>query len=240
MTKRASPSKEYRPLIIGLAGKRRSGKGEVCRILAKSGIVEISFAAPMKETVTSLFSLEPDACYNQKKKETILPRWGVSPRDMLQVVGTECFQFAFPKALRRLGRRPTFGRDVWVQICLERLSRLPEKKRPKVVILGDLRFPHEARAIRKAGGLLWRLDRKAVAPKYWLPASLRPLERALRGLLGLQRVEDHPSETALDTWKDWDAVIPNDGTLEELKNNVKVTAWNSVGQRVIGPKRGRK
>jgi len=29
--------------------------------------------------------------------------------------------------------------------------------------------------------------------------------------------EQHPSETALDSYTDWDQVISNDGTLEELK-----------------------
>jgi hypothetical protein len=60
-------------------------------------------------------------------------------------------------------------------------------------IITDVRFPNEAEAIRERGGKLIRV--------------VRP---------GISAVNSHSSETALDDW-DFDAVINNDGTLEDLK-----------------------
>ena len=60
-------------------------------------------------------------------------------------------------------------------------------------IITDCRFPNEANAIKDRGGKIVRI--------------VRP---------GVSAVNAHPSETALDEW-DFDHVIHNDGTLEELK-----------------------
>jgi hypothetical protein len=61
-----------------------------------------------------------------------------------------------------------------------------------LVVAPDVRFQNEAEAVAEAGGLLWRIVR---------PGTVQG---------------DHESETALDGWRWWDAVIHNDGTLQDL------------------------
>lgn len=60
-------------------------------------------------------------------------------------------------------------------------------------LVTDVRFPNEATAIKERGGMLIRINRG-----------------------GDVTHGQHPSETALDDYAEWDVVIDNNGTLEEL------------------------
>ena len=71
-------------------------------------------------------------------------------------------------------------------------------------IVTDVRFPNEAKAIKKRKGLLVRVEGD--------PAKIR--ENSTRNL-------SHPSETSLDSWKPWDYMIDNSGTLAQLKEQVE-------------------
>jgi hypothetical protein len=64
-------------------------------------------------------------------------------------------------------------------------------------IITDTRFSNEADAIKKAGGILIRVDRPGIAP-----------------------VNAHPSETGLDNYQ-FDEYITNDGDLKKLTETVK-------------------
>jgi hypothetical protein len=68
--------------------------------------------------------------------------------------------------------------------------------RPELTVVSDVRFPSEAEAIRDAGGVVWRITRPGVGP-----------------------ANDHATEHALDGYP-YDAVIPNDGTLADLRARV--------------------
>lgn len=86
--------------------------------------------------------------------------------------------------------RNMFGEDFWVDLAMYDVS--PHED----VVFTDVRFPNEAEAIREMGGIIWRVDRK-----------------------GIEAVNAHPSETALDDWN-FDRVIDNNGTLDELREMV--------------------
>jgi hypothetical protein len=64
-------------------------------------------------------------------------------------------------------------------------------------IITDTRFPNEAKAIKKAGGMIIRIERPGVKP-----------------------VNPHPSETSLEKWK-FDHVIINDGSITDLTKKIK-------------------
>lgn len=63
-------------------------------------------------------------------------------------------------------------------------------------IVTDVRFENEAEAIRENGGILIRLNRNTGSN------------------------DQHPSETALDNYKNFDLVIDNNGTIDELIDKV--------------------
>ena len=72
------------------------------------------------------------------------------------------------------------------------LERVPGR-----LVVSDCRFPNEAAAIRSRGGLVLRVERPGCGP-----------------------VNGHVSETALDDF-DFDSVIYNDGSLEDLANKIE-------------------
>ena len=63
-------------------------------------------------------------------------------------------------------------------------------------IITDTRFPNEAEAIKKAGGIVIRVNRPGVQP-----------------------INPHPSETSLDDWG-FDAVINNDSDVADIVHKV--------------------
>lgn len=94
------------------------------------------------------------------------------------------------RLLQRMGTevgREFFGENCWVDLAFR---RIPDGAH---VVFADCRFPNEAAAIKAAGGEVWRIDRPGFVP-----------------------VNAHPSETALDGF-DFDRVIVNDGTVEDLR-----------------------
>ena len=83
---------------------------------------------------------------------------------------------------------------LWVALTLSQIKDPQEGK----YVITDVRFPNEAAAITSQGGQIWRIERP-----------------------GVTAVNDHISETALDPWI-FDETILNDGTIEDLKNKIKV------------------
>jgi dephospho-CoA kinase len=82
-------------MIIGLSGKKQSGKTTIANYLVEKGDVGIlCFADKIKEIVRDLF-FEPEEDYlnlsNEAHKNTVL-RCGWTPRELLQVVGTDLFR----------------------------------------------------------------------------------------------------------------------------------------------------
>jgi hypothetical protein len=83
---------------------------------------------------------------------------------------------------------------LWVALTLSQIKD-PQEGR---YVITDVRFPNEAAALTAQGGQLWRIERP-----------------------GVDAVNDHVSETALDAWV-FDETIINDGTIEDLKKKISV------------------
>ena len=85
--------------------------------------------------------------------------------------------------------------NIWITPVISR-AQVRIKNNHSVAIT-DVRFPNEAEAIKQAGGLMVRIDRSDVP------------------------VLNHPSESALDSWDDWDLVINNEGSLDDFRQEVR-------------------
>jgi len=133
-------------MIIGLCGKKQSGKSTVAKYLTDNGFIELSWAYPLKEIIgRELFGLNDDQLYgSEEAKEAIIPDWGFSARQILQLVGTECFR----KVIRD---------DFWVVLGKRRLLELTAKKYD--IVISDCRFPNEMEAIKSVGGITVRIIR---------------------------------------------------------------------------------
>jgi hypothetical protein len=96
---------------------------------------------------------------------------------------------------------------------------------PKWVI-PDTRFPNEAKAIRDRNGILIRINRTKIFTKEFEDGSKVSVVETPPEFT---KVTQHPSETALDGWTDWDYVINNNGNLEDLFKKV-TKIYNEITQ----------
>ena len=114
-------------------------------------------------------------------------------------------------------------------------------------IISDVRFPNEAKAIKDRGGINIRVERftsiKTDLVYFKNNAGDSPINGIYRVLevkednctliddktgysFGawfeeISKIKEHESETALDNYNDWDYVIDNNGTIEDLIEKVK-------------------
>lgn len=86
--------------------------------------------------------------------------------------------------------RKMFGENVWIDMAFKGIQ--PEER----VVIADVRFPNEAEAIKQRGGKVIRVNRH-----------------------NHSAVNTHKSEIAMDNYM-FDHVLYNDGTLDELADNV--------------------
>jgi len=130
-------------LIIGLGYKAGVGKSTVAQQLReRHRFSEFALADALKDTVAPLFDWDRDDLEDQDFKKTIDENWGITPRQALQTLGTDCV-------------RKAFGDDFWVK----RLELAMRKQKCKLVVITDVRFRNEAESIKAKGGLLWHIKR---------------------------------------------------------------------------------
>jgi hypothetical protein len=85
-------------------------------------------------------------------------------------------------------------------------------------IITDDRFPNETKRVKKEGGITIRIERdfNLRFPEY------QNLEEVQVKDIELHKRLTHFSETALDDYKDWDYIIKNNGSLEDLIEQVRI------------------
>ena len=130
--------------LIGLTGRKRSGKDTAANILIRDyGAVRHSFADPLREVCTIIFGVTAEELTAPELKEVFLDRYPYeSPREILQKVGTECIRTHYPEA--------------WIEAF--RRTTEPVVKKGGLVVCSDLRFMNEALHIRSRGGIIIRID----------------------------------------------------------------------------------
>lgn len=192
--------------IIALYSDRPGcGKSTVARILAQKNAYVVPFAGPLKYMVRMFLDqvgihplLAVDYVHDPEFKEMVIPVLGVSAGHMMQTLGTEW-------------GRDCINENVWVITWLARLRKLPEDA---IVVVDDLRFPNEWAAIEELGGEIWKVSkpmpkrRKRDVIRAWLRRMLL-LEVGHRSEGGLRRLDP-------------DIEIVNDGTIDELREQVEV------------------
>lgn len=133
-------------MLIGLCGAAGAGKNTVAELLTDSNggpFVQIAFADPLYECVSTITGLSVDRIKDREVKETVIPWLGKSPRQLLQTLGTEW-------------GRGTVHPEIWIRIAMERAG---QHQTFSGVVVTDVRFDNEAQAIVDAGGEVWRVAR---------------------------------------------------------------------------------
>lgn len=188
-------------MILGLAGRMRSGKSELAKVCEKYGYEKLYFALPLKRLCADLLDISIDELNRLKadreeigvmigedlcriiSEETDIPLdivkrtcEGVVIKDvrhMLQFIGTDLIR--------------KYNTNWHVDRIREMIDR------NKNYVIDDVRFPNEKALIEELGGDCWFVIRTT-----------------------LDNISNHESETSI-TWNDcWNKVIINDTTLPNL------------------------
>lgn len=123
-------------MIVGFCGAAGSGKDTAAEaLIAHKSFHKISFAAPLKSLLSLLFGWPLKSWDSLEWKETPNEAcYGKTPRELAQTLGTDW-------------GRNMVNPNLWVDVTLR---GLPNGN----FVFTDVRFPNEAEAIRKAGGIL--------------------------------------------------------------------------------------
>ena len=124
-------------MIIGISGKKRSGKDTIYELVKKRAggfVIRAAFGDQIKEEVAQVTGVEVG--HIEENKERFRP--------MLQWWGADF-------------RRHYNGESYWLDRMLFRMRSIRD---PKVLVITDVRYPNEAELVKKVGGILLRVDRE--------------------------------------------------------------------------------
>jgi len=195
--------------LIGVSGRKRSGKNTVAsiinEILAEKGketYIEKAYAAKLKQIASILTGVPLDGWETEKDKATPLPsEWNSYDSLGLKVPIT---RRVFLQKLGTNACNNHLHANTWINALF--MDYTPISKSvfagdtyPKWLVT-DVRFPQEVTAVKSRGGIVIRVQRPATD----------------------NAGDTHASETALDDYKGFDFYIINDGTLDELREKVRL------------------
>ena len=141
------------PRVIGLYSPGpQSGKTAVAYELQQHGYISVSFAGPLKRMLGIFLSSAGyghDRIENMlfEEKEEKIPEFGVTPRHLMQTLGTEW-------------GRDCIGPDVWVDVWKNSVQKWLDGGLN--VVVDDMRFPNEWDAVKSLEGECWYITRPRV------------------------------------------------------------------------------
>jgi hypothetical protein len=161
-------------VIVGFGHRAGVGKDTCAQFLVeRHGFRRVAFADPIRRLV---YDSDPAA---RRRVDALgweaAKRAHAHVRTQLELVGES-------------GRRSLWP-EVWIDALFRRIGDDAERTH---IVVPDVRYENEARAILDAGGRVYRIDRPGHGPAHGM------------------------SERALLTWDGWSGVIVNDGTLDDL------------------------
>ena len=133
-------------MLIGLTGKAGSGKDTVASFLVEQhDFMPVAFADPLKKGLMAMFNLGPEYFSDSKLKEEDIPELDVSPRILMQTLGTEW-------------ARNLLDENIWVDIARRKIKAFDSYS----VVVTDVRFENEAALIKELGGVILQVQREGL------------------------------------------------------------------------------
>ena len=179
-------------MILGLTGKIGSGKTEIAKYLGEQyGFTRLSFATPLKIACYGIFDLSQEQMFGDLK-EVIDTRWNLTPRFIMQQMGTEVCRAIHP--------------NTWVMHLERNLKLLSEELEISIidlnVVIDDVRFTNEADMLLDKGAIIMKVIR----------SSYEETQSAF---------EEHISEWEQDSIQ-VNHLFLNNGDLDDLKHFVDI------------------
>ena len=206
-------------MIVGFVGFIGSGKDTAADYLVNfHGYRRDSFANTLKDAVACVFGWDRTLLEGRTKearewREQVDPWWAerlnmpnLTPRLMLQLWGTEVC-------------RNGFHDDIWIASLENKMRKTTDN-----IVISDVRFPNEIKAIHNAGGIVVRIKRGDDPEWYDAAVSVNagPNGNSTWSLsrVKLEKLKIHASETA---WVggDIDHTVYNDTTIDALFDQIK-------------------
>lgn len=182
-------------MIIGLVGFIGAGKGTVRDILVRQhGYHGFAFADALKDAVSTIFTW-PRGLLEGDSNASRAFRERIDPW-WSHKLGYEVTPRLILQKMGTEACRHGIADNIWIAALEKRIHGYED------VVISDCRFPNELDFVRSAGGVIVRVKRGE--------------EPSLE-----EQMKMHISETA------WNSVVPdyvidNDGTLQELKDKIKL------------------
>lgn len=194
MTGPAHPGHKNENIIIGLSGYARSGKDSIANVLVEEyGFKRFAFADKLREC---LYALNPVVRANEEYNHPFEgPMMYTYLRNVIDEDGWDGYKEGYyGDEIRRLLQR--MGTEVGRELIGDTIWVDELDKHSGRIVVTDLRFPNEYDKVKSLGGKVWRVNR-----------------------IDVTAVNAHVSEIALDSHV-FDGYLRNDGTLDDLRNNV--------------------
>lgn len=193
-------------MIIGLVGYIGSGKGTVGDILVRDHqYTKFAFADALKDAVSQIF-LWPRGLLEGDSNASRTFREKIDPW-WSHKFGYEVTPRLILQKMGTEACRHGIADNIWIAALEKRIQGYEN------VVISDVRFPNEIDFVRSAGGVIIRVKR-----------GEDPTPEKLATL--------HVSETAWNSYEP-DYTVTNDGTIDELKEKIKLTLTNSEKPRTI-------
>ena len=203
-------------MIVGISGFQGSGKDTIADYLQNIyGFKRDSFAATLKDAVAAIFGwdrelLEGRTTESRAWRETVDQWWAnrlnmpnLTPRLVLQKWGTEV-------------ARKSWHDDTWIASLEYKLTKAHND-----IVITDVRFPNEIKAVKDAGGIVIRVTRGPEPSWYSVALAANSYPQPNASTEVLNELGIHPSEWAWVGTK-FDAVIDNNSIgLDNLYRQVK-------------------
>jgi hypothetical protein len=213
-------------MIIGFVGFIGSGKDTAADYLVNThGFRRDSFANTLKDAVAAVFGwdrvlLEGRTKEAREWREQVDTWWAerlnmpkLTPRWVLQYWGTEVC-------------RDAFHDDIWIASLENKMRKTTDN-----IVISDVRFPNEIKAIHNAGGIVVRVKR-GDDPEWYdaaVSANAGPDGNATWSLSKhkLEKLKIHASETA---WVggDIDHTVWNNSSIDDLFDQIKNLVVNPL------------
>lgn len=189
-----------RPKLIAITGRKFNGKDTLGNYyVEKYGYTRLAFADALKKGCAEFFGFDDEQLYGSKK-EVVDEFWQVTPRTVLQYVGTDLFRDQMDVIM------PEVGKNIWIKVIQKKIYDAWKIDPNAKFVVTDVRFSNECKLMQDMGGIVIRVKRDSVN----------------------NTIDTHSSELEIEKLK-VDFEISNNGTRQELFDTAEnLLVWSIV------------